>query len=244
MNRPPQPHDPWFAEHQRQCGGTYIKISEPIKMEQKRNTKREPDNKTKEIADFFIAQPAINKKEKKVLEKNSNVIYRCPACQHEELSIHELKEHACVCVPSLIEEKTETNFPDKKKGMDWPLSSRASSSIIAGSPKRSSVVIIIDDDDQKKTLKFEKQQNSSCNIAFKLPNGHRHVQLFDLLTPTSILYSVARRLANMTFIELRQVSEDGVSSHKTRSLVESSQTLLDEGFTALPTVIYVRMHST
>ncbi|KAF9285259.1 hypothetical protein BGZ68_004017 [Mortierella alpina] len=29
MNRPPQPADRWFAEHQSTCGGTYTKISEP-----------------------------------------------------------------------------------------------------------------------------------------------------------------------------------------------------------------------
>ncbi|KFH67724.1 hypothetical protein MVEG_06456 [Podila verticillata NRRL 6337] len=29
MNRPPQPADRWFEEHQATCGGTYTKISEP-----------------------------------------------------------------------------------------------------------------------------------------------------------------------------------------------------------------------
>ncbi|KAG0336389.1 hypothetical protein BG004_008077 [Podila humilis] len=29
MNRPPQPADPWFAEHQMTCGGKYTKISAP-----------------------------------------------------------------------------------------------------------------------------------------------------------------------------------------------------------------------
>ena len=29
MNRAPSPRDPWWAEHQRTCGGTYIKIKEP-----------------------------------------------------------------------------------------------------------------------------------------------------------------------------------------------------------------------
>ncbi|KAG0213740.1 hypothetical protein BGX28_003684 [Mortierella sp. GBA30] len=29
MNRPPQPADRWYAEHQSTCGGTYTKISEP-----------------------------------------------------------------------------------------------------------------------------------------------------------------------------------------------------------------------
>ncbi len=29
MNRPPSARDPWWAEHQRTCGGTYTKIKEP-----------------------------------------------------------------------------------------------------------------------------------------------------------------------------------------------------------------------
>ncbi|XP_051954564.1 DNA-dependent metalloprotease SPRTN [Xyrauchen texanus] len=29
MNRPPSTRDPWWAEHQRTCGGTYTKIKEP-----------------------------------------------------------------------------------------------------------------------------------------------------------------------------------------------------------------------
>ncbi|XP_048841614.1 DNA-dependent metalloprotease SPRTN [Brienomyrus brachyistius] len=29
MNRPPSALDPWWAEHQRSCGGTYVKIKEP-----------------------------------------------------------------------------------------------------------------------------------------------------------------------------------------------------------------------
>jgi SprT-like domain-contaning protein Spartan len=29
MNRRPQPADRWFADHQRTCGGTYIKVSGP-----------------------------------------------------------------------------------------------------------------------------------------------------------------------------------------------------------------------
>lgn len=29
MNRAPSRHDPWWAEHQKTCGGTYLKIKEP-----------------------------------------------------------------------------------------------------------------------------------------------------------------------------------------------------------------------
>ena len=29
MNRAPSPHDPWWADHQRDCGGSYTKVKEP-----------------------------------------------------------------------------------------------------------------------------------------------------------------------------------------------------------------------
>lgn len=29
MNRAPGPNDNWFAEHQRNCGGEFIKVKEP-----------------------------------------------------------------------------------------------------------------------------------------------------------------------------------------------------------------------
>ncbi|KAH7043581.1 SprT-like family-domain-containing protein [Linnemannia elongata] len=40
MNRPPQPADRWYAEHQESCGGTYTKISEPDPTPKKKSTKK------------------------------------------------------------------------------------------------------------------------------------------------------------------------------------------------------------
>ena len=36
MNRAPAPRDPWWAEHQRKCGGNFIKIKEPEKVDKKK----------------------------------------------------------------------------------------------------------------------------------------------------------------------------------------------------------------
>ena len=33
MNRPPQKADPWFDQHQKECGGVFEKISEEEKKE-------------------------------------------------------------------------------------------------------------------------------------------------------------------------------------------------------------------
>ncbi|KAF9920088.1 hypothetical protein FBU30_010128 [Linnemannia zychae] len=40
MNRPPQPADRWYAEHQESCGGTYTKISEPDPTLKKKSAKK------------------------------------------------------------------------------------------------------------------------------------------------------------------------------------------------------------
>ncbi|KAF8940191.1 hypothetical protein BGZ58_007434 [Dissophora ornata] len=46
MNRPPQPADRWFAEHQKTCGGTYTKISEPEPTTKKSSSKSQKNAKT------------------------------------------------------------------------------------------------------------------------------------------------------------------------------------------------------
>lgn len=38
-NRAPSAHDPWWAEHQKSCGGTYVKVKEPESYSQKRKGK-------------------------------------------------------------------------------------------------------------------------------------------------------------------------------------------------------------
>ncbi|KAG0001187.1 hypothetical protein BGZ80_007979 [Entomortierella chlamydospora] len=45
MNRPPQPADKWYAEHQGKCGGTYTKISEPEPTKKKTSSKSQKDSK-------------------------------------------------------------------------------------------------------------------------------------------------------------------------------------------------------
>ncbi|KAI8991153.1 SprT-like family-domain-containing protein [Mycotypha africana] len=50
MNRPPQKADPWFAQHQLDCGGTFIKISEP---ESSTKSKKRKQQSTK-ITDYIV----------------------------------------------------------------------------------------------------------------------------------------------------------------------------------------------
>ncbi|XP_042561830.1 DNA-dependent metalloprotease SPRTN isoform X2 [Clupea harengus] len=46
MNRAPSPRDPWWNDHQRTCGGTYMKIKEPEGYGKKgKNDNKDKDNK-------------------------------------------------------------------------------------------------------------------------------------------------------------------------------------------------------
>ncbi|XP_013421237.1 sprT-like domain-containing protein Spartan [Lingula anatina] len=54
MNRAPSPRDPWWADHQRTCGGTYHKIKEPEdygKKKGKKTSKDSTESETKEVPD-------------------------------------------------------------------------------------------------------------------------------------------------------------------------------------------------
>jgi hypothetical protein len=46
MNRPPQPADTWYAEHQLTCGGTYTKIASPPPKEKPVKKRKTPPTNT------------------------------------------------------------------------------------------------------------------------------------------------------------------------------------------------------
>ncbi|KAK8813119.1 hypothetical protein WA158_002711 [Blastocystis sp. Blastoise] len=66
MNRPPQPADWWFANHQKTCGGTFHKISEPKKVNKTDKTTKK-NVKAIDIRSLFIDDTNIksNKENKK-----------------------------------------------------------------------------------------------------------------------------------------------------------------------------------
>lgn len=80
MNRAPGPSDFWYEEHQRNCGGTFIKIREPTKDaakerpsgSSKNSSKASPlaDDKSKKITDFFPTTP--NRKSTEPSSSNAN----------------------------------------------------------------------------------------------------------------------------------------------------------------------------
>lgn len=47
MNRAPNVHDDWWAAHQRQCGGNFVKIKEPDGYEKRLDKKKKDGKKQK-----------------------------------------------------------------------------------------------------------------------------------------------------------------------------------------------------
>ncbi|KAI1318532.1 hypothetical protein EDD11_006414 [Mortierella claussenii] len=76
MNRPPQPADRWYAEHQQTCGGTYTKISEPESSKKKapsktqKGTKSDPESKGRILIDNYF--PVSKKTEEETEEVTSS----------------------------------------------------------------------------------------------------------------------------------------------------------------------------
>lgn len=63
MNRPPQPADWWWNNHRMSCGGTYIKVSEPVsegKASPRKGTKGSP-TKAGSMTDYFKSLGRGNK---------------------------------------------------------------------------------------------------------------------------------------------------------------------------------------
>lgn len=48
-NRAPGPNDQWWVLHHEQCGGTFLKVSEPDPVDKKRKGKKNPVNKNSTI---------------------------------------------------------------------------------------------------------------------------------------------------------------------------------------------------
>jgi hypothetical protein len=112
MNRPPQPADKWWKEHQMTCGGLFTKISEPEKKEKK--------SKQGNLDQFVEKGTSCNKHKEPVCQQNVIVIddddltlgqapkgipprhlasiFHCPACTQVFQDLHSLNTHLDNCL--------------------------------------------------------------------------------------------------------------------------------------------------
>ncbi|TPX71909.1 hypothetical protein SpCBS45565_g00964 [Spizellomyces sp. 'palustris'] len=87
MNRPPQPADRWWSDHQASCGGTYHKIAGPEpkpkrKRKEEKSDGRVDKGKTAGIDDYFIQ---MDKKIKSEDDMRQNDKVRPHSPHHSEL---------------------------------------------------------------------------------------------------------------------------------------------------------------
>ena len=61
MNRAPNKYDDWFPDHEKKCGGTFVKIKEPKKQDKKTSKKKESKGieKSRKFMEKFIKKPAL-----------------------------------------------------------------------------------------------------------------------------------------------------------------------------------------
>ena len=72
MNRAPSSRDPWWAKHQRTCGGTYVKIKEPDSYKKKGIKEKDKTTvKSKNIKDILTRSSSKAGKTKEEEQKNS-----------------------------------------------------------------------------------------------------------------------------------------------------------------------------
>lgn len=69
MNRAPSPQDPWWPDHQRTCGGTYVKVKEPENYKMKKRKTKDDFGHSKSNA--IKGTPKIYDLWNKVTSKNN-----------------------------------------------------------------------------------------------------------------------------------------------------------------------------
>ncbi|RHZ51268.1 hypothetical protein Glove_481g94 [Diversispora epigaea] len=72
MNRKPQPADRWWNEHQKSCGGNFVKISEPTPKETKKRNKEER-NKERSKERSKERKKKITKEDKKGIKRRHEI---------------------------------------------------------------------------------------------------------------------------------------------------------------------------
>lgn len=61
MNKAPGPNDNWWANHQANCGGTFVKIKEPDNYGKKKPTKRKATSGMRVIIFIYVVLALNNR---------------------------------------------------------------------------------------------------------------------------------------------------------------------------------------
>ncbi len=99
MNRKPQPADSWWSTHQSSCNGTFVKITEPERINNEKSSNTPFSGKgrtcssepTTKAVDFF--------KKTKTGTKTESTRLKCVNCPNFETeSLQELNDHLDSCL--------------------------------------------------------------------------------------------------------------------------------------------------
>lgn len=93
MNRPPQKADWWFADHQRNCGGTFEKVAEPEVSEK---GKRKAEDVSQSKLDSFVKKPNQSTSAHADAEEVVEML-KCPICQFL-VNSNQINEHIDLCL--------------------------------------------------------------------------------------------------------------------------------------------------
>ncbi|CAG8668726.1 9211_t:CDS:2 [Acaulospora morrowiae] len=120
MNRPPQPADSWWNEHQESCRGKFTKISEPPKKEATKKSTKRIEKRKREIDDAGsntkLDSWLGSKRKKDSTGDNDNIVQesrvieidsgeeaspnsvQCPICGNSAIKESDINEHVDLCL--------------------------------------------------------------------------------------------------------------------------------------------------
>ncbi|EFC43604.1 hypothetical protein NAEGRDRAFT_49599 [Naegleria gruberi] len=111
MNRAPNKHDDWFADHEKKCGGSFVKIKEPEKVEKKKSGNYKGIEKSRKFMENFLTKknPTI-----KGIESDSDLT-KVAANQISNSSTDKKNEKKPINDLIIIEEDRPKGNTNKKK---------------------------------------------------------------------------------------------------------------------------------
>lgn len=121
MNRAPGPSDYWWDDHKRKCGGTFVKIKEPEKQENKKQDKKRASPKPSgDITKYINTNNTGKNISKPILKESNNVPVKPNLVKNSSNTVVISKKNNIVFNPQV------TKVPDVFSGKGEKLNKRTS----------------------------------------------------------------------------------------------------------------------
>ncbi|CAH0714646.1 unnamed protein product, partial [Brenthis ino] len=117
MNRAPGPSDYWWDDHKRKCGGTFVKIKEPEKQENKKQVKKRASPKPSgDITKYINTNNTGKNISKPILKESNNVPVKSNLVKNSSNTVVISKKNNIVFNPQVT--KTPDVFSGKGKTLN------------------------------------------------------------------------------------------------------------------------------